>query len=178
MLPIVLVRQKIPGATMPPCLLLALVPMSATEVQHLAIVILAQRRVRPVLGAMDLLLAPHLVPHLAPHLVLPRAPRLNRVLGVNILLIVNRMKSVVPRAIAPLVTRRLETLDAIAMPTTKPNPIQNNPIAVVVKVVWKHGVPKLAPRRLPILNAIQHQPFLVYRCPPMNLSGSDNTIVV
>ena len=137
---------------MPPYLLLALVPMSAMEVQHLAIVILAQRRVRPVLGAMDLLLAPHPV--------LPRAPRLNRVLGVNILLIVNRMKSVVC-AIATLVTRRLETLDAIAMPKGKPNPIQTNLIAVVVKVVWKHGVPKLAPHRLPILNAIQHQPFLV-----------------
>jgi hypothetical protein len=82
------------------------------------------------------------------------------VLGVNILLIVNRMKSVVC-AIATLVTRRLETLDAIAMPKGKPNPIQNNLIAVVVKVVWKHGVPKLAPHRLPILNAIQHQPFLV-----------------
>ena len=123
---------------MPPYLLLALVPMSAMEVQHLAIVILAQRRGRPVLGAMDLLLAPHPV--------LPRAPRLNRVLGVNILLIVNRMKSVVC---------------AIAMPKGKPNPIQTNLIAVVVKVVWKHGVPKLAPHRLPILNAIQHQPFLV-----------------
>jgi len=99
--------------------------MSAMEVQLLAIVILAQRRVRPVLGAMDLLLAPHPV--------LPRAPRLNRVLGVNILLIVNRMKSVVC-AIATLVTRRLETLDAIAMPKGKPNPIQTNLIAVVVKI--------------------------------------------